>query len=122
MLAREPVARLFNAAGATADLIVFFCLVSGAVWLFNGLLFVANAAFNNLGSPLLSTAFNWGRATLGTVPFALVGAHLAGPRGVIAGIGIGSVAFGIAAFVAALRTVDALERGAGPRGPSDRSA
>ena len=36
----------------------FFCLVSGPIWFFNGLLFVANASFNNLGFPLLSTLFN----------------------------------------------------------------
>src|SRR4051794_20411055 len=56
ILAREPMTRLFHATGATADLhatgatadlIAFFCLVSGAIWFFNGLLFVANASFNN---------------------------------------------------------------------------
>jgi len=84
--------------------------VSGAVWFFNGLLFVANASFNNLGFPLLSTAFNWGRATLGTMPFAVWGAKLAGPQGVIAGIGVGSLVFGLAALVTAFWTIGALER------------
>jgi hypothetical protein len=80
VLARGPLTRAFNAEGLTADLVAFFCLVSGAIWLFNGLLFVANAAFNNLGFPLLSTAFNWGRATLGTMPFAAIGATWYGLR------------------------------------------
>ncbi len=115
ILAREPVTRLFYATGETADLIVFFCLISGAVWFFNGLLFVANASFNNLGFPLLSTAFNWGRATIGTMPFAIWGAQLAGPQGVIAGIGVGSLVFGLAALVTAFWTIDALERRAEPR-------
>ena len=35
---------------------------------------VAAAAFNNLGRPGLSTWFNWGKATLGTIPFATAGA------------------------------------------------
>lgn len=109
-LARGGVSGLFHAAGETAGLIVFFCLVSGAVWFFNGLLFVANASFNNLGFPLLSTAFNWGRATLGTMPFAVWGAKLAGPQGVIAGIGVGSLTFGLAALVTAFWTIGALER------------
>lgn len=100
---------LFQAPGPAAALILFFCLVSGPVWFFNGLLFVANASFNNLGFPLFSTAFNWGRATIGTIPFALVGARLYGPEGAIAGVGAGSVAFGTAALFTAFRTIRALE-------------
>jgi putative MATE family efflux protein len=113
VLLRGPLTRAFNAEGLTADLIAFFCLVSGAIWLFNGLLFVANAAFNNLGFPLLSTAFNWGRATLGTMPFAAIGATWYGPEGAIAGVGIGSLVFGTAAALTAFGTVRRLEREAG---------
>jgi Na+-driven multidrug efflux pump len=119
VLLREPLARLFRAEGLTADLVGFFCLVSGAIWLFNGLLFVANAAFNNLGFPLLSTAFNWGRATLGTMPFAAIGATWYGAEGAIAGIGFGSLVFGIAAAFTAFWTVRRLEREAGQ---GDRAA
>ena len=50
----------FKATGPGADLLLFFCLVSGPMWFFIGLLFLANASFNNLGFPLLSTLFNWG--------------------------------------------------------------
>jgi Na+-driven multidrug efflux pump len=110
LVLRQPLAGLFNATGLTADLVVFFCLVSGAIWFFNGLLFTANASFNNLGFPFLSTAFNWGRATVGTMPFALLGAWLAGPEGAIAGIGFGSLIFGVAAIITAFWTVGALER------------
>jgi Na+-driven multidrug efflux pump len=110
LVLRHPLASLFNATGLTADLVVFFCLVSGAVWFFNGLLFAANASFNNLGFPFLSTAFNWGRATVGTMPFALLGAWLAGPEGAIAGVGFGSLIFGVAAIITAFWTVGALER------------
>lgn len=110
LILRHPLAALFNATGLTADLVVFFCLVSGAVWFFNGLLFTANASFNNLGFPFLSTAFNWGRATIGTMPFALLGAWLAGPEGAIAGVGFGSLIFGIAAIATAFWTIGALER------------
>jgi MATE family, multidrug efflux pump len=110
VVARAPVVRLFHAGGEAADLIVFFCLIGGAIWFFNGLLFVANAAFNNLSFPLLSTAFNWGRATLGTMPFAVWGASVAGPKGVIAGVGIGSLVFGSAALATAFWTIRALER------------
>jgi putative MATE family efflux protein len=107
---RGPLTVAFNAEGLTADLLQFFCLVSGFMWFFIGLLFVANASFNNLGFPLLSTAFNWARATLGTVPFALLGAFLAGPQGAIAGVAAGSILFGVGAIATAFRAVAKLER------------
>ena len=70
---------------------------------FAGAQFVANAAFNNLGRPNLSSLFNWAKATIGTIPFAMVGADMAGPEGVLAGTAIGSVIFGIASVYAAYR-------------------
>jgi putative MATE family efflux protein len=109
-LLQVPITLLFNAAGITADLVRFFCMISGFMWFFIGLLFVANASFNNLGFPLLSTAFNWARATLGMAPFAIVGAQLNGPRGALLGIGIGSAPFGIAAILTAFGMVGKLER------------
>ncbi|TXM77654.1 MATE family efflux transporter [Methylobacterium sp. WL69] len=109
VLAREPLTRLFELQGVAADLFGFFCLVSGGVWFFTGLLFLSNASFNNLGFPFYSTVLNWGRATVGTVPPALLGAHLYGPKGVIAGVGLGAILFGLAGIVLALRTVSTLE-------------
>ncbi|GGK41204.1 MATE family efflux transporter [Salinarimonas ramus] len=109
VLLRHEIVALFGITGAAADLVRFFCLIAGPVWFFNGLLFVANASFNNLGYPLYSTAFNWGRATLGTLPFAYAGAALAGPEGVLAGVGLGSVGFGCVAIATAFWTVRALE-------------
>ena len=88
----------------------FFCQISGFIWFFIGLVFVANASFNNLGFPLLSTFFNWGRATLGMIPFAYAGAEMAGPKGALIGIGAGSVAFGIGAAFTSFWTVRRLER------------
>lgn len=113
VLCREPLSRLFELDGVAAELFQFFCLVSGPIWLFNGLLFLGNASFNNLGFPLLSTTLNWGRATLGTMPPALAGGAFYGPRGVIAGIGAGSLAFGLVALILAYRTITRLERKAG---------
>ncbi len=104
------IASAFKAEGLTADLITFFCFIAGPIWIFNGLLFVANASFNNLGFPFLSTAFNWGRATIGVVPFAYIGAHFGGPKGLYIGVAIGSVLFGLAAIVTAFWTVRVLER------------
>jgi putative MATE family efflux protein len=110
VLAHPFVPRLFNAGGLTAELVAYFCLISGPMWFFIGLLFVANAAFNNLGAPLFSTAFNWGRATFGIVPFAHLGAALGGAQGAMTGLALGSVAFGIGAIYTAFRMVRRLER------------
>lgn len=114
LVARPLLPVLFNATGTTADLIEFFCLIGGGMWFFLGLLFVANASFNNLGFPLLSTAFNWGRATLGTVPSAYVGSVLAGPKGAMVGLVVGALAFGIGGIVTAFWTVRLLHRRAEP--------
>ncbi|MFC6740043.1 MATE family efflux transporter [Methylobacterium tardum] len=108
-LARGWLAALFGLHGVAAELFGFFCLVGGAIWFFNGLLFLGNAAFNNLGFPLRSTLLNWGRATLGTIPPAMLGASLFGPRGVVAGMGLGSLVFGVLGILLARRTVDRLE-------------
>jgi putative MATE family efflux protein len=110
VLLRKPLTLVFRAEGLTAELVEFFCVISGFMWFFIGLLFVANAAFNNLGFPLLSTGFNWGRASLGVVPFALLGASLAGPQGAIAGLGAGSVAFGVGAILTAFWMIGRLEK------------
>ncbi|MFJ5369553.1 MATE family efflux transporter [Bosea sp. CER48] len=107
---RGVIVSAFHASGLTAELVDFFCLIAGPMWLFVGMLFVANAAFNNLGMPFLSTLFSWGRATLGTMPFAIIGAQMAGPKGALAGSALGAVAFGVLALVFAYRGISRLER------------
>ena len=72
-----------------------FCLFAAGSWVFHGLLFVANASFNNLGFPIAATLSNWGKATLGTIPFAMVGAKYWGAEGALAGQGLGAVIFGV---------------------------
>ncbi len=111
-LAREPIVAVFGAHDDAAVLIRFFCLFVAGSFLFTGALFVANAAFNNLDRPMLSTAFNWGRATVGVVPFVYYGQQF-GPSGVLAAWGLGGIVFGVVAVllsfrvVAGLRTADA---------------
>jgi putative MATE family efflux protein len=92
---------LFSAQGETARLVVFFCNYGALAWVFLGCLFAANAAFNNLDYAFLSTAFNWGRATLGTIPFVTLGAHYLGAEGIILGVVAGGAIFGAAAMVTA---------------------
>lgn len=95
------IADIFGASGRTREIVLFFCSMGAAIWLFLGCLFVANAAFNNLGFPLFATVFNWGRATLGTIPFVTLGASLYGPEGGYGGMIVGSAIFGMAAVATA---------------------
>ena len=108
-LFRHPIADAFNASGSSKSLILFFCTYVAVSWAFGGAQFVANAAFNNLGRPGLSTWTNWGKATLGTIPFAMAGGMLAGAEGIISGIAIGSVIFGIASVFLAYKIVGEIE-------------
>ncbi|MCC0030977.1 MAG: MATE family efflux transporter [Brucellaceae bacterium] len=112
-LGHNGIATLFDADETARELIAFFCLFAAGSFLFNGALFVANAAFNNLGYATYATMMNWGRSTLGVIPFVWVGSTYYGAKGVLAGWGLGAVAFGIAAMALAFRTTRAIEeRGA----------
>ena len=72
---------------------------------FNGLIFVANATCNNLGAAYQSTLVDWGRHTLGTVPFAWWFSHYWGAQGVLIGQSLGGVIFGILAVWLAYRII-----------------
>ena len=103
---RGPIADLFHAEGVTRDLVFLFCGPLCLLFFFNGLLFISNAACNNLGRPFLSTLLNWGRHTLGTVPFALWFAGVWGAEGVLIGQAVGGVIFGIVSLWLVFRVVD----------------
>lgn len=109
-LAKDGVVFMFSATGYAAELIRFYCDYVAGTFLFIGALFVANAAFNTLGAPLLATLFNWGRATLGTIPFIIIGGRIAGAKGQMLGSGLGGVVFGIAAMAMAYVVVARLAR------------
>jgi putative MATE family efflux protein len=109
-LLKEQVVTIFNATPRTAELVIFFCTFIAVSWALAGMQFVASAAFNNLGKPVLSTWLNWGKATLGTIPFVLVGATYAGPEGILVGLAAGSVVFGLISTVMAFNLVNGLKR------------
>jgi len=109
-LAQDIVVRVFSAQGTAAMLIHLFCNWTIAGYVFIGMLFVANSAFNNLGFPLYSTLFNWGRATLGTIPFVWFGMQF-GPAGVQVGQVLGCVLFGSCAVMTAFGVVRRLHPG-----------
>jgi putative MATE family efflux protein len=115
---RTPIARLFDAGGLALTLIYLFCGPLALAFFFNGVLFVANAFFNNLGRPFYSTWMNWGRHTLGTIPFVWAGGALFGAPGVLIGQAAGGVVFGLAAILLVRLVIRDVERlHEAPKGP-----
>jgi len=121
---RNVIVTVFHAEGGAGDLIAFFCTFVAVSFLFNGMLFVSNAAYNTLGKPFWSTFFNWTRATAGTIPFVYLGSLWFGAEGVLAGWGLGGVLFGIAAIWACYRLIDRIPHRPpdGPPPPPVRTA
>ncbi|WP_368186550.1 MATE family efflux transporter [Aestuariibius sp. HNIBRBA575] len=102
---RSPLELLFALDGEARQLVFLFAGPLSLLFFFNGAIFVANAAFNNLGHPFYSTWINWGRHTLGTVPFVMLGSAWLGAPGVIIGQYLGGVVFGIVAIWLAWRVI-----------------
>ena len=107
---QDLIVAAFSASDEAERLIRFAVtwLVGG--FIFSGMLFVANASFNNLHKAHLATLFNFGRALLGTIPCVYLGAQWFGAPGVMAGEVAGAVFFGSLAFVAVLWQVRDLGR------------
>ena len=105
-LLREPLAGLFNAEGMAVSLLFLFCGPLALMYIFDGLIFVGNASFNNLGHPFYSTMINWGRQTLGTIPCVTIGASLWGAPGILIGQAVGGAIFGLISLFLVLRVMD----------------
>ena len=104
---RGQIATLFDATGVMRELIFLFCGPLALAFFFNGMIFVGNAAFNNLGHPYYSTWINWGRHTLGTiVPILIFGAWF-GAAGVLIGQAVGGLVFGLISLWLSVRVMNA---------------
>ncbi len=108
-LLRGPLGLLFNLQGDARTLVFLFAGPLSLLWFFNGVIFVGNAAYNNLGRPFYSTWVNWGRHTIGTVPLVLLGSLWFGAPGVLIGQSVGGVIFGLLSWWLALRVLTAAE-------------
>jgi putative MATE family efflux protein len=104
-LSIEWVIHWFGARGDAASFMRYVAIWIGPAFAFYGFLFVANAAFNNLGYPLLSTLFNFSKASIGTVPFVLVGANVMGANGIFLGNTLGNFVFGLLALICCFYTI-----------------
>jgi Na+-driven multidrug efflux pump len=104
------VTAVFAASDVAADLITFYITFLTGAFALNGLLFVANASFNNLGRAYLATLFNYAKVLLGMVPAAWLGAQWYGARGVMLGEAVGMSLFGVLGILTALALVGGLQR------------
>lgn len=116
-LCAHAIVRAFSASELAADLILFYTHFLVGAFVFNGMLFVANASFNNLHHPHWATGFNFARVLLGTIPAVYFGAQWYGARGVMLGEALGSVIFGLLAMIGAFVVVRRLERQHLPQAP-----
>ncbi len=105
-LLRGPIVALFEADGMTLTLVYLFCGPLALAFFFNGVIFVGNAAFNNLGHPYYSTWINWGRHTLGTIPSVVLFSWWLGAPGVLIGQAVGGVVFGVLAWWLGFRVIE----------------
>jgi Na+-driven multidrug efflux pump len=105
VLAR-PLAEVFLATGEAERLIVLYCRWLTPLFVFLGAMFVANAVFNTLGLAHVPTVLNWGRATLGTIPFVMLGGAYAGADGVLVANMVGGVIFGTIAVLYCYRVLE----------------
>jgi len=112
---REEIADIFNTTGEARDLVLIFCGPLSLAFFFNAALFTTNAAFNNLERPTYAALLNWGRHTLGTIPFAWLGAQWMQAPGVLIGQYAGGAIFAVLGIWMALRLIDGQAEGTPPR-------
>ena len=107
---QDYVIDLFRLDAQAADITRLFCTFLAITFISNGMLFIANAAFNNLSSPRMASALNVGKATLGTIPFVMLGSYYFQAQGVLIGQAIGSIIFGGLGYYLAARKIDSMTK------------
>ncbi|WP_119394747.1 MATE family efflux transporter [Salinibius halmophilus] len=95
----------FNASGEAVVLIQLFTFGLSLHYVFQGMSFVSNAMFNNLGKPRWATYFNVAKATVFTAPFAWLGAWVLDAPGVLVGQAVGAVLVGLWGWLACKRYI-----------------
>ena len=108
-LAATTICEIMELKGEAADYVIFYCywLIPGFGMI--GYMFSANAAFNNLDKAHYSTYLNWTRATIGTIPFVIVGTYFYGVYGLLAGQIIGGALTAFLSLFICFRLVNKLQ-------------
>jgi len=106
----EYIGIIFNVDAEAGHLINIFCFYVAITFIFSGSTFVGNAAFNNLGKPNYSTLLNWGKATIGTIPFVYFGALWFQAPGILIGQAFGNLLFGGISILISYLLVNKLEK------------
>jgi len=114
-----PISDVFHLVGQGRHVFWLFAAAITPLFFFNGMLFIANAACNNLERPSWSTVMNWLRNTVGVLPFLWIGGALYGLEGIVIGPAIGGVIFGILGYAVARHLVNVQEARAGADAPPD---
>ncbi len=96
---------VFNLGPEGAGVVLAFTNLAAGGFVFTGVLFVSNAAFNNLGRPTWSTGFNWLRDGLLMFPLCWLMAGWLGATGVVYGQALAGVIAGALAAMVAWRFV-----------------
>ena len=116
-LARPWVVAGFGLEGAGVAVADAFLFAGAGFFVFTGALFVANAAFNNLGRPLWATALNWSRDAAVLPALALTLPGLMGPAGVVAAQAGAGLVMGTVAATLGWLAIDRLAAKAVAAGP-----
>lgn len=111
LLSHGLVSDLFKLNLAGREIVFWFAVLIAPLFIFNGSLFISNAAFNNLKRPLWSSMLNWGKNTVGVLPFVIVGASIGGAPGVLVGQAVGGIVFGVLGLWLAFHLVDGYQSG-----------
>ena len=101
----------FGATGEAAEMVNAFCTWVAATFFFTGMVFLANAAFNNLGYPLYSTINNFSKAVITTIPCVFFGALWFDHTGVLYGQAVSAIIVGMSSIWFCFRLVDQLAKG-----------
>ncbi len=104
-LLRGVAVSAFQLGPDGAAVVMAFTNLAAGGFVFTGLLFVSNAAFNNLGRPLWSTGFNWLRDGGLMFPLCWWAAGALGAQGVVYGQALAGLIVGALAALTAWRFV-----------------